>query len=196
MVFREPEALGMSSRPRCARVSASVQHDGPPRAMRLQPCSCFCVVGVLTFLCIAPAQCEATPAVQATSPSATWIAEGAPPHDPASARSQASSSRDTGIEGRITIGPSTPVARAGEPNTRPYQATIAVLDADGREVTRFATDADGRFRVLLAPGTYRLRPEARGPFPRGSETVTVTAGTLTHVDIGFDSGIRVPQQRE
>ena len=148
-----------------ARSGRSVrQYDGDFATMRLRPCGIACV-GVLTLLCVAPTQGEATSAARATLPEARWIAEGAPPHDPASARSQASSSRDTGIEGRITIGPSTPVARAGEPSTRPYQTTIAVLDADGREVTRFATDADGRFRVLLAPGTYRLRPEARGPFP-------------------------------
>ncbi len=71
-----------------------------------------------------------------------------------------------------------------------------MLDANGRELARFETDADGRFRVLLEPGTYWLRPEARGPVHPASESVTVTAGALTHVDIGVDSGIRVPRQRQ
>ncbi len=148
------------------------------------------------LLCAATANGEAAPGMSAASPPARAVTEGAPPRERVDASGQAASSRESGIEGCVTIGPTTPVARAGEPNARPYQTTLLVLDANGREVTRFKTDADGCFRVRVEPGTYRLRSEARGPFPRApNRTVTVPAGTVTHVDLSVDSGIRGLQQR-
>ncbi len=99
-----------------------------------------------------------------------------------------------GIEGTVTVGPTCPVVRLDAPcPDRPLQAEVSVRDGSGREVTRFRSGPDGRFRVDLPPGTYQLLGISPGPsgFPRPTPTTaTVGAGRYTHVDVAFDSGIR------
>jgi len=102
---------------------------------------------------------------------------------------------ESGIEGQAVISPARPgPLREGMSGKAPYKTTLVVWHADGnREVTRFETGADGRFRVALPPGTYRVGPPPQtGRFlPRGSEeTVTVVPGTFVRVTITFDSGMR------
>jgi hypothetical protein len=83
------------------------------------------------------------------------------------------------------------VERKGVPNRKPYQAKITVLDLAGREVAVVNSDAEGKFRVLLPPGTYILRPESPGRYPRSSEQrVTVHPDSVSRVEIGYDSGMR------
>jgi hypothetical protein len=95
-----------------------------------------------------------------------------------------------GIYGTITIGPTTPVCRIDLPCDRPYSTTIVVSNSEG-EVTRFISDKEGHFNVALLPGTYRLSPVGSDRLPWMSpQSVTVTAGLYTQVDIQFDSGIR------
>jgi hypothetical protein len=76
----------------------------------------------------------------------------------------------------------------------PYQATLIVLDSSGaREITRFQTDAEGRFRLPLAPGNYILHPETpeNMPMPIAPEqNFTVTEGRFTQINVVYDSGIR------
>ncbi len=105
---------------------------------------------------------------------------------------EAAAAGDSGIEGQALAGPVCPVERSDRPcPDRPYQAQVTVLDSQGSEVTRFQTDAEGRFRVPLSPGTYRLRPESPGIRPRaGEQTVTVRTGQFTAVTIHYDTGIR------
>lgn len=51
--------------------------------------------------------------------------------------------------------------------------------------------ADGRFRVGLEPGAYRLRPESGDPLPAaGEQEVTLPAGVWVEVTVSFDTGIR------
>jgi hypothetical protein len=100
----------------------------------------------------------------------------------------------TGMQGQVTIGPMCPVVQEGqECPDQAYQATLTVLTESGGRVTRFATDADGRFRVPLAPGTYVLHPET----PEGmalpvaaDQNFTVVEGHYTQIDVVYDSGIR------
>ena len=97
----------------------------------------------------------------------------------------------SGIEGRVTIRPVRPVERKGASNERAYQAKIRVLDASGHEVAMVESDAEGRFRVPLSPGSYVLRPESPGRYPRASEQrVVVRPGDMTDVAIVYDSGMR------
>lgn len=98
----------------------------------------------------------------------------------------------SGIEGTITLGPLKPVAQEGELNERPYEATVVVRTADGsREVARFRSDADGRFRVSLKPGDYLLEPLDGNPFPTSpSHIVTVQKEAFSQVLIQYDTGIR------
>ncbi len=102
---------------------------------------------------------------------------------------------ESGIEGQAVISPAKPgPTRQGEPDTAPYKTTLAVRGAsDSREIRQLETGSDGRFRVVLPPGTYRIGPPARAGrfFPRAAEqTVTVVQGRFAHVTIEFDSGMR------
>lgn len=105
------------------------------------------------------------------------------------------SQSESGIEGQAVISPAHPgPVREGTSGTAPYKTTLVVWSADtDREVTRLETGSDGRFRVVLPPGTYRVGPPRRtGRFlPSGSEeTVTVAAGKFVQITISFDSGMR------
>jgi hypothetical protein len=128
----------------------------------------------------------------ATVPSLT-PAPVAPPSTatPLAAPAASGPSGASGIQGAVTIGPITPVTRAGQANARPYQAAIDVLDQSGQVVTRFTPNAQGRYRVALAPGAYVIRPESAGRFPRAVEKIVhVLKGEFLEVDIPYDSGIR------
>ena len=103
---------------------------------------------------------------------------------------------ESGIEGQTVISPARPgPQRQGQPGSASYQTTLAVVNtADGREVARFQTGSDGRFRVPLPPGEYTIGPPADAQprrFPRGEQhTVTVVRGQFTQVTVAFDSGMR------
>lgn len=117
----------------------------------------------------------------------------------ASPRSPESGMSDSGIEGQALIGPTCPGPVPSDPAKatlcadQPYQAAITILDSQGETVTRVESDAEGRFRVTLAPGTYTLHPQTdpKSIYPRsGDQSVTVVAGQFTPVTIYFDTGIR------
>jgi len=97
-----------------------------------------------------------------------------------------------GIDGLALLGPTCPVVRVDDPcPDAPHQAWIRVLDAGGAQVTRVRSGADGRFRVGLAPGTYRVVGEGGHPFPRGGEEdAVVKVGVWTPLTLHFDTGIR------
>ena len=98
---------------------------------------------------------------------------------------------DSGIEGMVTIGPISPVQRQGEPGERPYAGRILVKRMDGRAVAEVMSGADGRFKVDLKPGSYRLEPQSPGPLPIARpQEVTVEPHKFTEVSVSYDSGIR------
>src|ERR1700694_6310826 len=75
----------------------------------------------------------------------------------------AAASVDSGISGRVVLGPTCPVQRIGQTCERAYQTTVAIYAArGGRLVHTFRSGADGRFRVRLAPGRYSLRGAGAG----------------------------------
>jgi hypothetical protein len=100
----------------------------------------------------------------------------------------------SGIDGVVTLGPTTSVCRVDVPCSRPIAATVSVQDAGGRIIRQFTSGIDGRFHVDLPPGTYTLVPLPLRPgavLPRGNPaTVTVVTGGYTHVDLNYDTGIR------
>jgi hypothetical protein len=101
-------------------------------------------------------------------------------------------SRGSGIEGQVSFGPISPLARPGIANYRPYQATIRVLDQERHAVIEFQTAAGGQFRQPLEPGVYVLDPQAQGSRPHAAaqQVITVRPGEYTRVRINYDSGIR------
>lgn len=100
----------------------------------------------------------------------------------------------TGIEGVVTLGPTTPVCRVGVPCSRPISATLTVEDAAGRVVLPVTSGPDGHFRADLPPGTYTLMPsplQSGALYPRAVPvTVDVSPGAYTHADVMYDTGIR------
>lgn len=102
------------------------------------------------------------------------------------------SGSETGIEGVITIIPSRPgPVRIDAPNS-PLANTVFVVETQKGEVASFTTDAQGRFRMPLAPGHYKVSLRERtssigryGPFE-----VDVVAGQMTKAQWQCDSGIR------
>lgn len=97
-----------------------------------------------------------------------------------------------GIDGIVLLGPLCPVVNLEDPcPDAPHQAWIRILDGHGHDLTRVQSGKDGRFRVGLEPGRYRVVGEGGDPFPRGGEEeVTVSAGVWTSVTLHFDTGIR------
>jgi hypothetical protein len=98
----------------------------------------------------------------------------------------------SGIAGQVMLGPICPgPERPDRVCERPYEATIIVLDQQGRVLSQVRSNAAGQFRVPLTPGIYTLRPEAPGRLPRAAEqTVRVESGQFTQVEIRYNTGIR------
>jgi hypothetical protein len=100
---------------------------------------------------------------------------------------------DSGVQGRVWLGPLSPVqVVSGPPNERPYSATIDVLGSDGGLVATARSDRSGHFHVDLRPGTYELRgvPGSNG-FPHAVPvSFVVAAHRFTTVRVAFDTGIR------
>ncbi len=100
---------------------------------------------------------------------------------------------DSGIYGQVTVGPTCPVQQVNNPcPDKPYQATLTVLTTtDHSKVIQFQTDANGNFRVALAPGEYILHPESPNFLPRGrDQNFTVSPHEFVQVNVSYDSGIR------
>jgi len=100
----------------------------------------------------------------------------------------------SGIEGYVTQGPVCPgPVQVGDSSCQdqPYQATIDILNTENTLITRFQTDNNGYFKILLNPGSYILHPESGKPTPYApDQTIFVLAGQFTPVSIQYDTGIR------
>jgi hypothetical protein len=98
----------------------------------------------------------------------------------------------TGLTGIVVRGPITPVCQIQVPCDAPFSASFTV-EQNGRRVTEFQSNTDGRFNVLLAAGIYRIVPAANAPIlsaPLQAKTVEVRPVGLTEVRLEFDTGIR------
>ena len=106
---------------------------------------------------------------------------------------QTPSAGESGIEGIITISPANPgPSRIDAAASMPLANTTFAVEKNNGEVTSFTTDEQGRFRVSLPPGHYKISLKGRkssigrfGPF----ET-DVAPGKMTNVQWECDSGIR------
>jgi hypothetical protein len=100
---------------------------------------------------------------------------------------------DTGVEGYVTIGPSCPAMQAGNPcPDRPYAGTLTILvEPSGLQVAQVQADAQGYYRMELAPGHYVVHPESPGSIPHAQDLpLAVQAHQFTRLDVVYDSGIR------
>jgi hypothetical protein len=98
---------------------------------------------------------------------------------------------DSGVTGRVLVGPSCPVEQAGSPCPDRPLATDLEIVRGSDVVASVSSGEDGRFRVALEPGSYTIRPAESGGLPSGQpEDVTVQPHEFTSVTVSFDSGIR------
>jgi len=99
---------------------------------------------------------------------------------------------NSGIEGRVLIGPVCPVVQVGqECPDQPYQATLTVNSSTGERIVQVQTDSNGMFRIPLAPGDYILHQESPNALPFASDqSVHVEDGKFTQVIVNYESGIR------
>lgn len=103
-----------------------------------------------------------------------------------------SNAEDSGIEGKVVIGPMCPVVQIGEEcPDQPYQAVLTVNSPKGERIVQVQTDEEGGFRIPLQPGEYILHPESPNSMPFAAEqSVIVEEGRFTQVIVNYDSGIR------
>ena len=97
----------------------------------------------------------------------------------------------SGLYGSVVVSPAQPVCRVGVPCTAPAKNTWLTFSARGRPIVRARTDAHGRYRVTLRPGTYVVGVE-RQVIGRGLEPMraVVRTGLYRRADFMLDIGIR------
>ncbi len=93
------------------------------------------------------------------------------------------------LEGTVLRGPVTPVCIEEVPCDLPFAGQFDV-ERLGRRVTRFESDAAGRFTVRLAPGDYAIRWIGGGLGPLGQVRAVSVERPVTDVELHFDTGIR------
>jgi phosphatidate phosphatase APP1 len=73
----------------------------------------------------------------------------------------------------------------------PYEGTVVATDAATGDAFTVETDAQGRFELPLAPGTYEvsIESESQPPFAK-PQTVTVEQGAFAEITVTVDTGIR------
>lgn len=108
-----------------------------------------------------------------------------------------SASGESGVEGRVLLGPTCPVATLDDPcedrpaagvEVRVSQMLPGELLAEGPEVARTTTEADGSFRVVVAPGEYVVT--ATAGMSCELLDARVVGSTYTRVEVPCDTGIR------
>lgn len=104
-------------------------------------------------------------------------------------------SPDSGIRGQVTVGPSCPVVQVDSPcPDKPFQATLVVTDPLGnKKIATVTTGEDGKYRLPLPAGDYRLEPQSPNPGapPQApGEPFHLEAHQWLDINVTYDSGIR------
>jgi Carboxypeptidase regulatory-like domain len=94
----------------------------------------------------------------------------------------------SGLYGKLTRGPITPVCIAEQPCSAPVPGAMIVFSRAGRAVAHTRTAANGTYRVTLPPGLYNVRVLQTRPVDPGS--ARVQQGHYRQVDFSIDTGIR------
>ena len=98
----------------------------------------------------------------------------------------------SGVTGRVTAGPTCPVERPDEPCAdKPVETTLRLLRKDGSVAATEKSFSDGSFRMIVAPGSYRLVadwPSRIGGC--GPVEVSVEYGRFSYTEVSCDTGIR------
>jgi hypothetical protein len=97
----------------------------------------------------------------------------------------------SGVRGVVKKGPIMPVCRVGVPCDAPVKVTL-LFSRGGRVVAQTRSDAKGRYRIALSPGSYDVRTKERIGIRQlpSPHTVHVRAGHWDRIDFFIDTGIR------
>lgn len=106
---------------------------------------------------------------------------------------------ETGVlEGRVTVGPLSPVVQEGVPEPTPAPEVyadrkIVIYAEDGQqEITRVDIDGSGNYRVTLPAGVYVVDINHLGvDLAKGlPQQVEIKSQQTTRLDVDIDTGIR------
>ena len=104
---------------------------------------------------------------------------------------QGPSSGASGVEGTIKVSPVRPgPIQEGAPSSAPLADTAFTVERAGQPAGSFTTNAEGRFRIELAPGHYTVKVNGRRIRRCGPFEVDVAAGKMTTVEWQCDTGMR------
>jgi len=92
------------------------------------------------------------------------------------------------VNGLVQKGPTGPICSVDNPCVAPVTGGFAVTRG-GDVVVHFRSDADGRFRIRLAPGDYAVVPDPDTVFGQQTRDLKVPAGDSVSVTVTFDTGI-------
>jgi|FLYN01.1.fsa_nt_gi hypothetical protein len=98
---------------------------------------------------------------------------------------------DSGIRGRVMMGPQCPVVVEGSPcPDRPFVGLVRATS--GGRTAEARTDGEGRFSLPLPPGRWTVSAvvEGGGPPTPIPVTVRVEPGAYVRVTLEVDTGIR------
>lgn len=102
-----------------------------------------------------------------------------------------------GVRGTVTSGPHCPVETVPPDPAcaaRPVAGAVLVFtDADGSEVARATSAADGTYTVELAPGAYQVTPqpvEGLMGTPALMDVEVEAGQPMTELQVSYDTGIR------
>lgn len=95
----------------------------------------------------------------------------------------------TGLAGLVSRGPTRPVCIAELSCDGPAPGVVVVVAVEDMVVARAVTGGDGRYRLLLPPGTYVVRAVARRVTP-SSVQAQVRVGSFAVASFSIDTGIR------
>jgi hypothetical protein len=98
----------------------------------------------------------------------------------------------SGLKGVVMRGPIAPVCVVEQPCSEPAPNVTLLFSRNGRVIGRAITNSDGRYRVRLPAGLYKVRRPGAVTVGRGLEPdqARVRAGRFMRVDFSIDTGIR------
>lgn len=104
------------------------------------------------------------------------------------------SAEKSGVEGRVQVAPSCPgpqkidqpACTSGLPDL-----VVKLISPNGKTLKKTTTDSDGAFLLVVPAGSYVIRIEVQGMYPRCPEQdVVVAKNQMARMQLTCDSGMR------
>ncbi len=102
---------------------------------------------------------------------------------------------NSGVSGQVLLGPTCPVERIPPDPAcadKGYETTVqATIVGRSSPFATINTDKEGRFTIMLPPGSYTIEPVGGKVLPRcETKSVTISPGVILQTNLSCDSGIR------